>query len=102
MRSKKKRCQDPFQEGELDDTSEVAEFLENDKNHREIFRRRGLKRLSCFSHTLQLVVSKFNKDESAKTLLSKAYKIVSSVSKSGKATEALIKATGKKLVSHIV
>ena len=61
-----------------------------------------MKRLSCFSHTLQLVVSKFNKDKSAKALLLKAYKIVSSVSKSGKATEALIQAAGKKLMSHSV
>ena len=61
-----------------------------------------MKRLSCFSHTIQLVVSKFNKDKSAKALLLKAYKIVSSVSKSGKATEALIQAVGEKLVSHSV
>ena len=45
------------------------------------------------------MVSKFNKDKSAKALLLKAYKIVSSVSKSGKATEALIQAAGEKLVS---
>ena len=36
----------------------------------------------------------------AKTLLSKAFKVVKQVSKSGKATEVLIAATGKKLVSN--
>ena len=93
--------EDPLHEEEPDE-KEVAEFLENDDTHRELFHRRGMKRLSCFSHILQLVVSKFNKDKSAKALLLKAYKIVSSVSKSGKATEALIQAAGKKLVSHSV
>ena len=42
----------------------------------------------------------FNKDKTAKILLSTAYKVVSSMAKSGKATEALIQAAGKKLVSH--
>ena len=68
--------EDPLHEEEPDE-KEVAEFLENDDTHRELFHRRGMKRLSCFSHILQLVVSKFNKDKSAKALLLKAYKIVS-------------------------
>ena len=41
------------------------------------------------------MVSKFNKDESAKTLCSKAYEIISSDSKSGNTAE-------KKVVSHSV
>lgn len=47
--------EDPLQEEEPDE-KEVAEFLENDDTHRELFHRRGMKRLSCFSHQLQLVV----------------------------------------------
>ena len=80
--------------------NEIAEFEREEACHSEVFTNKGLKRLSCFSHTLQLVVTAFNKDDSAKALLSKAYKVVSSVSKSGKATEALVATAGKKLVSH--
>ena len=36
---------------------ELAEFLEKEKIHSSVFTHKGLKRLSCFSHTLQLVVS---------------------------------------------
>ena len=79
---------------------EVAKFLENGETHCKVFHRRGMKRLSCLSHTLQLVVSKFNKDKSAKALLLKVYKSVSSVTKSGKATKVLIQAAGTKLVLH--
>ena len=79
---------------------ELAEFLEKEKIHSSVFTRKGLKRLSCFSHTLQLVVSAFNKHPSAKELLSNAFKVVKQVSRSGKVTEALIAATGKKLVSN--
>ena len=81
---------------------EINEFDGEEESHTTAFERRKLTRLSCFSHTLQLVVMSFNKDKSAKGLLSTAYKIVSSVSKSGKATEALVKAAGKKLVLHSV
>ena len=79
---------------------ELAEFLEKEKIHSGVFTRKGLKRLSCFSHTLQLVVSAFNKYPSAKELLSNTFKVVKQVSRSGKVTEALIAATGKKLVSN--
>ena len=68
---------------------EVAEFDEEEANHTSAFARQGFKRLGCFSHTLQLVVATFNQDPSAKKLLSKVYKVVKQVSKSGKATEAL-------------
>ena len=72
---------------------ELAEFLEKEKIHSSVFTRKGLKRLSCFSHTLQLVVSAFNKHPSAKELLSNAFKVVKQASRSGKVTEALIAAT---------
>ena len=61
--------------------NEIVEFEKEEARHSEVFTKQGLKRLSCFSHTLQLVVTAFNKDDSAKALLSKAYKVVSSVSK---------------------
>ena len=48
------------------------------------------------------MVTTFNKEESAKRLLSSAYKIVSNVNKSVKATGALVGLCGKKLVAHSV
>ena len=48
------------------------------------------------------MVSSFNKDSASKELLSTAYKVVQQVSQSGKVTEALISAAGKKLVSRSV
>jgi hypothetical protein len=85
-------------EGSMDE--EVTDYEGLESKYVDPFKRGGsLVRLSCFSHTLQLVVAKFNKDEQAKSFLSKVRKIVASVSRSGKATEALIEASGKKLVS---
>uniref|UniRef100_A0A1X7U2L3 BED-type domain-containing protein n=1 Tax=Amphimedon queenslandica TaxID=400682 RepID=A0A1X7U2L3_AMPQE len=80
----------------------VLEFETEERTHNTVFSTQGLKRLSCFSHTLQLVVAAFNKDKACRNLLSKAYKIVKQVSMSGKATEALIVKAGKKLVSNSV
>ena len=90
------------EECEIDVDQDVVDFECEEMSHASVFKRQGLKRLSCFSHTLQLVASSFNKDASAKALLSTAYEVVKQVSKSGKATEALIRVTGKKLVSRSV
>ena len=92
------------EEEELGDDrdKEVADFDSHEARHGSVFRQQGLQRLSCFSHTLQLVVSSFNKDSASKELLSTAYKVVQQVSQSGKVTEALISAAGKKLVSRSV
>ena len=79
---------------------EMAEFEEKESSHFVVFTCKGLKRISCFSDTLSLIVSTFNEHPSAKTLLSKAFKVVKQVSKSGKTTEVLIAATCKKLVSN--
>ena len=89
-------------ECEIDVDQDVVDFELEETSHASVFKRQGLKRLSCFSHTLQLVVSSFNKDASAKVLLSTAFQVVKQVSKSGKATEALIHLAGKKLVSRSV
>ena len=48
------------------------------------------KRIGCFSHTLQLVVRKFNTLKKPKRVLARAHKVVSKVRKSTKATERLI------------
>jgi hypothetical protein len=87
---------------------EVCEFEQQENNSSEAFKQlaskkpAGLQRVSCFSHTLQLVVAKFTKDANCKEILLKVNKIVKSVNHSGKATEALIKEGGKKLVSSCV
>jgi hypothetical protein len=89
-------------DGEVDANmtdQEVSEFDGQEITHMDAFRKSSLHRLSCFSHTVQLVVSSFNKDEGCKELLSKSMKVVRSVCKSSKATEALINASGRKLVS---
>lgn len=81
---------------------EMADFEEREAVHAVAFQQENMSRLSCFSHTLQLVVMTFNKDPSAKKLLSSAYNIVRNTNKSGRATEALLKVAGKKLVAHSV
>ena len=57
------------------------------------------KRISCFIHTLQLVVKIFESTPSFRSSLQTAYSIVKKVNKSCKATELLIQKAGKKLVS---
>ena len=57
------------------------------------------KRLSCFSHTLQLVVSKFDTLASPKRCLQSASHLIKKFAKSISATEKLISVAGKKLIS---
>ena len=57
------------------------------------------KRLSCLSHTLQLVIRKFDRVQSLKRALASAHKLVNKVNKSVKATEKLIALSGRKLIS---
>lgn len=91
-----------IESGSGSDDADMADFEEQEVQHAVAFEQQDLVRLSCFSHTLQLVVMTFNKNDSAKELLRNAYKIVSSTNKSGKATEALVALAGKKLVAHSV
>ena len=49
----------------------------NEEDHTRIFPQ--VHRLSCFTHTLQLVVLKFNQDKSINKVLKKVYKLVSKV-----------------------
>ena len=57
-----------------------------------------LSRVSCFSHSLQLVVNKFSGIIAYKPLLKHAHALVKKVNSSVKATERLIELSGKKLV----
>lgn len=56
-----------------------------------------LNRVSCFAHTLQLVVSKFSEGTTFGEVLGRAHSLVRKVNCSGKATEKLVSLCGKKL-----
>ena len=77
---------------------EIESFYTAENHHNSVFA--SLNRLSCFSHTLQLVARQFDASASAKKVLSKVYCLVKRFSKSGKATEKLITLSRKKLLSH--
>ena len=80
-------------------SSDILKEIESAENHHDsVFA--SLNRLSCFSHTLQLVARQFDASASAKKVLSKVYCLVKRFSKSGKATEKLITLSRKKLLSH--
>ena len=57
------------------------------------------RRVSCFTHTLQLVVHMHDASPHIKSTISRAHKLVSKMNKSTKATEKLIKKSGKKLIN---
>ena len=79
---------------------EEYEFSEGDHN---IAFSGYCQRLSCFSHTLQLVMAEFDNNErlnSLKKVIKKAQALVSKCNKSVKVTEKLIELSGKKLVSN--
>ena len=56
-------------------------------------------RVSCFTHTLQLVVHMHDASPHIKSTISRAHKLVSKMNKSTKATVKLIKKSGKKLIN---
>ena len=64
--SDNEELEDKVEECEIDDVDQdVADFEHEEISHASVFKQQGLKRLSCFSDTLQLI-SSFNKDASAK------------------------------------
>ena len=84
-------------EFDSDDTisSEISNFEQTEIRHNEAFTGMSFKRISCFIHTLQLVVKVFETNPSFRNSLQKAHSIVKKVSKSCKATEKLIRIAGK-------
>ncbi|XP_065896068.1 E3 SUMO-protein ligase ZBED1-like [Dysidea avara] len=72
------------------------EFDENEFEHEIAFV--GYRRLSCFAHSLQLVVSKFDECSVFRHTIKKAKNIVSKFNKSTKATEKLNANAGLKLL----
>ena len=57
-----------------------------------------LHRISCFTHTLQLVVNKFSKITTFATVLDHAHALIKKVNSSVKATERLVSLSKKKLI----
>lgn len=74
----------------------VMDFEEKESDHEIAFS--GLNRVSCFAHTLQLVVQKFDQLTEFRALLKRAHSLVQKFNTSAKATEKLITERGKKLV----
>lgn len=56
--------------------------------------------MSCFAHSLQLVINKYNDVGSYTRLLTTTHKLVKKVNKSSKATEKLILLCGKKVIGN--
>ena len=82
-------------DGEQDASTEISNFEQQEDEHTLAFK--CYKRISCFIHTLQLVVKIFETAPSFKASLQKAYSIVRKVNKSTKATEKLIEKAKKNL-----
>ena len=61
-----------------------------------------IKHLPCFSHTLQLVVGKFDQLSQFKNVLKNARTLVTKVNKSTRATERLVSLCNKKLIGDVV
>lgn len=76
----------------------VREYECNEEDHDLTFS--GIcHRLSCFSHSLQLVMSEYEKMHSLKKVVKKAQGLVAKCNKSVKVTEKLLKLCGKKLIA---
>ena len=89
---------DPDYLEDIDIDEELREFENNEQSIGVAFH--GLKRLSCFPHTIQLVVAKFVKDKKVSSVLKRVFAMVKSFNKSKNATEELVKKAGVKLVGR--
>ena len=86
-------------EWDIEDVSvdeDEQDFKACEIQHNEEFG--SLNRIGCFSHTLQLVVSKFDDFSLFKGVMKRAHLVVCKVNASTKATERLVALVGKKLV----
>ena len=78
--------------------ADLTEYEENEQDHVSVFLE--MHQLSGFTHTLQLVVLKFNQEKSINKVVTCAYTIVARVNASSVATPKLISYSGKKLVGY--
>lgn len=88
-------------EDDDDDHGDSPEFEKNELDHDEKFKGVPGRRLSCFPHTLQLVVCLFNKNKAVQEALTDARAMVKSVNSSSVATQLLVSLCHKKLVSGV-
>ena len=80
---------------------DVVDFDTCDSEHAQQFEEVGYgKRLSCYAHTIQLVVTSFNKDPYVRSLVTEVYRVVKKVNSSAVATGKLLRLCNKKLLSH--
>ena len=77
---------------------EIADFESCEIDHRIAFT--GWKRLSCFVHTLQLVVKVFEINPCFEPTLKKARRTVQKINKSSRATEHLLHLAGVELTKN--
>ena len=84
------------EEEALGDEDDESDFDVKETDHETMFS--SFKRISCFAHTLQLVVLQFDRATIFKDAISCSHRIVSKVNSSTKATEKFIGLCGKKLV----
>lgn len=75
---------------------DVSDFEEQEIEHEVAFH--DFRRVSCFSHSLQLVVHHFDTVMAFKEVLKRTHALVRKVNSSTKATEMLISLCGKKLI----
>ena len=70
---------------------DVVDFDTCDSEHAQQFEEVGYgKRLSCYAHTIQLVVTSFNKDLYVRSLVTEVYRVVKKVKSSAVATGKLL------------
>ena len=84
--------------GANDIARDIEEFDEKEESFDTVFSSEDYERLSCFAHTLQLVVSKFDEVRACKEAIKRAKKLVAKINKPVKATEMLKKLSGIKLL----
>ena len=89
---------DDFEETEQITTpsDDAEDFIDHEIEHDIEFS--SLKRIACFSHTLQLVVTKFDEVTQFKEPMKRAHAVVRKINSSTKATEKLVTLSGKKLI----
>ena len=87
---------DSGDEEEEADEDDETDFDVRERDHEITFS--AFRRVSCFAHTLQLVVLQFDQATTFRDALRCSHRLVSKVNSSTKATEKLIGVCGKKLI----
>lgn len=83
-------------EDEMDTYADEINFIEAEEDVQRAFGKLGL---SCYCHTLQLVVNKIMDEPKIKKVCKKAKSLVKKFNKSGRAIEKLVAKSGKKIPS---